>query len=273
MISAAHIEFHNNEFDGIKTVFISNRDIRCDYVPRKKTKEYRFTKNSVYLLIGNEEKTNNELIYVGETKQMGIRIDQHDRAKKFWDYAYVFYSSTDDLTKVDIKFLERLIYDNIIKAGRYKPDQSQPSNPHVTTMRKGELNEIFHTIKTILGGVFNVFPFKIEHEIFYLSGKDSKASGYLLGEGKKFVILKGSITTDNMAKNFEKDGSQNKLDELIKNNSMRKDKKSGKYEFLDNVICDSPSQASNLIYLGSTNGWEEWKNKDGYKLKGFREEE
>ncbi len=45
----------------------------------------------------------------------------------------------------------------------------------------------------------------------------------------------------------------------------------GYYQFNQTHIFNSPSGASDLIYLGATNGWKEWKNKEGKSLEKLRE--
>jgi len=44
----------------------------------------------------------------------------------------------------------------------------------------------------------------------------------------------------------------------------------GSYFFNVDYICSSPSQASDILSLASTNGWEEWKNKNNEKLDKLR---
>ncbi|MBQ1785669.1 MAG: DUF4357 domain-containing protein [Turicibacter sp.] len=44
----------------------------------------------------------------------------------------------------------------------------------------------------------------------------------------------------------------------------------GHYQFKGNHIFNSPSAASCIIYLASTNGWQEWKNEAGESLWKLR---
>jgi hypothetical protein len=44
----------------------------------------------------------------------------------------------------------------------------------------------------------------------------------------------------------------------------------GCYYFNVDYICSSPSQASDILSLASTNGWDEWKNKNNEKLDKLR---
>lgn len=249
---------------------------------------------AVYLLIGSDEEQG-DLIYVGETEEAAIRLLNHDKKKEFWDYAYFFFSNTHNLNKADVKFLEAKIYQMIKEAGRYKLENASiPKESHVYDIRQSELMDMFKTIEFILGGAFNLFPFKkvdlqlevnetkekinhlkkqldeLERETFYMTQKGADAKGYLLGEGKKFVVLKGSKTAsiEKAANSFKEISAATNLERLKKQGVLQEF--DGYYQFSEAHIFNSPSGASDLIYLGATNGWKEWKNKEGESLEKLR---
>ena len=151
------------------------------------------------------------MIYVGETEGASTRLLDHHKKKIFWDYAFFFMSNTGHLNKADVKFLESKIYHIIKEAGRYHLENTTiPKESHVHTIRKTELMDILKTIEFILGGAFNLFPFKkvdIEAdvantqsqinqlkqqldslEIFYMKQRQADARGYLIGEGKNLLF-------------------------------------------------------------------------------------
>ena len=249
---------------------------------------------AVYLLIGSDEEQG-DLIYVGETEEGSTRLLNHDKKKEFWDYAYFFFSNTHNLNKADVKFLEARIYQAIKEAGRYKLENATiPKESHVHDIRQSELMDMFKTIEFILGGAFNLFPFKkvdlqlevnetkekinhlkqqldeLEKETFYMTQKGADAKGYLLGEGKKFVVLKGSKTAsvEKAANSFKEISAATNLERLKKQGVLQEF--DGYYQFNEAHIFNSPSGASDLIYLGATNGWKEWKNKEGESLEKLR---
>nr|MDE5978151.1 GIY-YIG nuclease family protein [Turicibacter sp.] len=215
-----------------------------------------------------------ELIYVGETEESATRLLSHDKQKDFWDHAYFFFSRTHQLNKADIKFLEAKIYQMIRESGRYKLANSNiPKESYVHDIRQSELMDILETIEFILGGAFNLFPFKkiniplevgetkdkinrlkhrlveLEREIFYMNQKGADAKGYLIGEGKKFVVLKGSKTLliEKEATCFKTLSAAASL-ERLKNQEILQEM-NGYYQFTENYIFNSPSGASDLIYL------------------------
>ena len=291
MSIALQILLNDEEIDGKKTVYVANRDIRCEYVPRHKVSTFKSDYVAVYLLIGSDEEQG-DLIYVGETEEAAIRLLNHDKKKEFWDYAYFFFSNTHNLNKADVKFLEAKIYQAIKEAGRYKLENASiPKESHVHDIRQSELMDMFKTIEFILGGAFNLFPFKkvdlqlevnetkekinhlkqqldeLEKETFYMTQKGADAKGYLLGEGKKFVVLKGSKTAsiEKAANSFKEISAATNLERLKKQGVLQEI--DGYYQFNETHIFNSPSGASDLIYLGATNGWKEWKNKEGESLE------
>ena len=295
MSIALQILLNDEEIDGKKTVYVANRDIRCEYVPRHKVSTFKSDYVAVYLLIGSDEEQG-DLIYVGETEEAAIRLLNHDKKKEFWDYAYFFFSNTHNLNKADVKFLEAKIYQAIKEAGRYKLENASiPKESHVHDIRQSELMDMFKTIEFILGGAFNLFPFKkvdlqlevnetkekinhlqqqldeLEKETFYMTQKGADAKGYLLGEGKKFVVLKGSKTAsiEKAANSFKEISAATNLERLKKQGVLQEI--DGYYQFNEAHIFNSPSGASDLIYLGATNGWKEWKNKEGESLEKLRE--
>ena len=295
MSIALQILLNDEEIDGKKTVYVANRDIRCEYVPRHKVSTFKSDYVAVYLLIGSDEEQG-DLIYVGETEEAAIRLLNHDKKKEFWDYAYFFFSNTHNLNKADVKFLEAKIYHAIKEAGRYKLENASiPKESHVHDIRQSELMDMFKTIEFILGGAFNLFPFKkvalklevnetkekinhlkqqldeLEKETFYMTQKGADAKGYLLGEGKKFVVLKGSKTAsiEKAANSFKEISAATNLERLKKQGVLQEI--DGYYQFNETYIFNSPSGASDLIYLGATNGWKEWKNKEGESLEKLRE--
>lgn len=283
------------EIDGIKVASIANRDLEGIFIPRSKINLFEENKVAIYLLVGIDEKTEQETIYVGETEEVAKRITQHDKGKTFWDYAIVFISKTGDLNKADIKFLEYNIYEQIKGAARYKLENSSvPKESHVVNTRKAELFDYLETIKFILGAAYRIYPFKSiykqediqykkqyiellkneideeEKEIFYINKKEIQAKGYLLGEEKKFVVLAGSTGRIKLsATNLDLKSARCRLyDQLLAQGVI--EEQENNIIFTTEYIFNSPSQASDLLTLTSTNGWKTWKNSEEEELDKLR---
>ena len=55
MSIALQILLNDSEIDGKKTVYVSNRDIRCEYVPRHKVSTFVSDEVAIYLLVVVDE--------------------------------------------------------------------------------------------------------------------------------------------------------------------------------------------------------------------------
>ena len=53
MSIALQILLNDGEIDGKKTVYVANRDIRCEYVPRKKVSSFSSDESSGLFISGN----------------------------------------------------------------------------------------------------------------------------------------------------------------------------------------------------------------------------
>lgn len=86
------------------------------------------------------------------------------------------------------------------------------------------------------------------------------AKGILNDEG--FVILKGSKIKGKIANSLS--SSLIKYAERERNSKDIKDN-----VFVNNYLCSTPSMAAVIILGRNSNGYSEWKNKDGIKLKNL----
>lgn len=89
-----------------------------------------------------------------------------------------------------------------------------------------------------------------------MTQKGANAKGYLLGEGKKFVVLKDSYTApiEDMANTFKNIAGYRLIQFLLNQGIIKQI--DGRYKFQQTYIFNTPSAASDCIYLGSTNGWK-----------------
>ena len=110
---------------------------------------------------------------------------------------------------------------------------------------------------------------KIEEKIFYIKNSLVLAKGKLLKDGKSFELLKGSelLLEEKTKENILKTNLKI-LKELKENNLL--EKLEGKYILKENYILSTPSGASCLVLGKSSNGWINWKTRDGEILDKFR---
>lgn len=240
-------------------------------IPRSKMKEAKDLKGinntGIYILLGVDEDTGENRAYIGEAENIYIRLLQHNKNKEFWRECIVFVSQDNSLNKAHIKYIENKLYTKANKVGRYEIDQITPTKSSLDDA--DEIRAIKFLEKVVLlTSVYGYYIFdeilseensNKDNELLYLNNNNIEyAKGILTDEG--FVILKGSKIKDEIANSLSP--SLIKYVERERNSKDIKDN-----VFVNNHLCSTPSMAAVIILGRNSNGYSEWKNKDGIKLK------
>lgn len=94
------------------------------------------SKYGVYLLISED------MVYVGQAKDLSKRIKQHIIGKDWWDRVVVLTTSDDSLNRSDIDYLESVLIDKAQKNNKLDCDNKNKGNdPKVSKFRKVELEQ------------------------------------------------------------------------------------------------------------------------------------
>lgn len=241
-------------------------------IPRNKIKEAKELKSinntGVYILLGIDEKTGENRAYIGEAEDIYTRLLQHNKNKEFWRECLVFVSQDNSLNKAHIKFIENELYVKANNVSRYMIENN--SKPTKSTLdgadeiRAIKFYEKIMLLTSIYG--YHIFDEILSEEyknndrdLLYLTNNNIEyARGILTDEG--FVILKGSKIKDKIANSLSP--SLVKYAEKERNSQ---DIQNG--IFIRNHLCSTPSMAAVIILGRNSNGYNEWKNKEGRKLK------
>jgi hypothetical protein len=78
----------------------------------------------VYFLFGDNEKTGEPSVFIGEAEDCYNRFVQHNRGKGFLDSAVVIKFKTNSFTKAHTKYLEWHCYQQAAETNRYTLDNS-----------------------------------------------------------------------------------------------------------------------------------------------------
>ncbi len=165
----------------------------------------------VYFLIGRNDETDEEEVYIGETENVLMRLKQHLAEKDFWTESIVFISKDNNLNKAHIKYLEYHLYNMAKKSKRYVlVNNNTPAEVSISEMDCAEMNEFIDNMRLILGVLgHKILEPVIENEhgtniaTFYLQERSGvNASGRLVAEG--FAILRGSVVSKNVKKSLSK---------------------------------------------------------------------
>lgn len=250
---------------------VPTRTIQSIVIPRAEVSQAiksrsELNYNGIYFLFEEEgylQSNGETMVYIGESEDVAERLKSHVTKKQNWAVAIIFTttSSTNQLTKADIKYLENYCYQKALEANRYKLQQNIPKKSFVSESREADLNDIFQSISTLLS--FSGYPIFIpvnnekNQEIFYLKARNSDAKAIYTVDG--LTVLKNSrISPLSEGKGFVRQKLLNQLTNsgVISNEGI----------FLKDYTFSAPSTASDILAKGSYNGWTSWKNKNNQTL-------
>lgn len=254
----------------VKIAEITSRTVQAVLIPRSKL-DFASTRDElgnvgVYFLIGSDEEAK-PLLYIGEAEDCKKRLNDHNRTKDFWTHAIAIISKTQYFTKTHVKFLESYSYEQANKSTRFNLENSTiPTKPYVPEAVEADLLDNFDTIKVLVATLgYPLFDEitkpKKTREILICKGKNAHAEGEYTEDG--MVVFKGSKCNKNFtpsAGDSARRLQQKLIDEkvLMLENDL--------YVFTQDYIFSSPSSASDIVLARSSNGWTEWKYKNGQTL-------
>lgn len=238
-------------------------------IPRYKLKDASNLKcinnTGLYILFGNEVGTDKKIAYIGETENVLKRLNSHNKKKDYWNECIVFISENNSLNKAHFKYIEHELYVLAEKVNRYIiKNDATPNKSSLSTSDEIKSKKFIERIKTIT----SMMGFKLFIELIDTTKEEEKdvlfiknngieyAKGILTDEG--FVILKGSKIKEmspTLSKSLVKCCTRERNSEDVENGI-----------FINNHLCSSPSMAAVIILGRNSNGYTEWKNKNGVTL-------
>ncbi|CAL2086741.1 GIY-YIG nuclease family protein [Tenacibaculum sp. 190524A02b] len=256
---------------GVKEAELTNRLLKAMYFPRTamedagKRKVAKYT--GVYFLFGTDD-NGADKVYIGEGEDCWERIKDHHRKKEFWTEGVIIATKNDIYTKTEAKFLEHLCLKEAKEIGRYITTNDNGSKkPSIPETRIYDLEDNFETLKTLLGTLgFPLFrngeQKETQHtEYYYCKGKEASAKGILTDEG--IWILKDSVANLNETKS-PGNWVISMRKKLIDTNVLQEE--GNVLKFAKKVLFKSLSGASSVVLGRNSNGWIEWKDKNGKTL-------
>lgn len=113
--------YHNGQPDGIRTIRRSLSTMTTYVIPRPLLSEAKsitgINRHGIYYLINESEDNRIAQIYIGQTRNGILRLDDHNRSKDFWNKAIMFLAESKTFTLDMISGLEKYA---IIKAQESK---------------------------------------------------------------------------------------------------------------------------------------------------------
>lgn len=264
---------------GIRVAELTTSIVRVIEVPRTLLEQFKempeAERVAVYLLINDDEDNEYPAVYIGQTGGAGQRLVDHHRQKEFWNRALVVVSITDNLTQTHALYLEWLGIKLANEAGRYKVENGNAgSRPHTPAPMEADCQDIFDKLRTLVATLGQpVFePFAKARatdtassgvDTFYLQSPGKyEAVGEYTAEG--MVVLTGSKVRKDVTPSMANTALVPKRQALIEDGALKPE--GDFYVFQRDVLFKSPSGAAAIVRGASSNGWAEWRSKEGKSL-------
>lgn len=260
--------YHNGQPDGIRSIRRNLSTMTTYVIPRPLLSEAKnisgINRPGIYYLINEDDGNKIVQLYIGQTRNGITRLDDHNRSKDFWNKAIMFLAESKTFTLDMISGLEKFAIIKAQESKRYKVENNIVPKYEIDEYDLAAVEEIYDEIQFIMatqGYKMNDAKSTLnEADILHTTQNGIMAFGVYNGE--KFEVLDGSQINLDKPAHLQRYNRQR--EDLISQQSIVN--ADGKYILKVTVDFDTPSGASNFVLGGSTNGWVEWKNKDGKTL-------
>ena len=262
------IIYYNGQPDGVRSVRRHLSTITTYVIPRPLLSEAKkisgITRPGIYYLINENDENKIAQIYIGQTRNGVTRLDDHNRSKDFWNKAIMFLADNKTFSLDMISGLEEYAIIKAHEAKRYKVENSVKPKYEIDEYDLPSIEEVYDEIQFVmatLGYKMNdAKQTRNESEIFHTTRNGITAYGIYSGD--KFQVLEDSEI--NITKPVSLPKYNRQREELLQKGDISVNGK----KYVLNVILEfnTPSGASDFVLGVSTNGWIEWKNKNGKTL-------
>lgn len=270
MVTSKKLEiiYHNGQPDGIRSIRRHLSTMTTYVIPRPLLAEAKkitgINRPGIYYLINENDENKIAQIYIGQTRNGVVRLDDHNRSKDFWNKAIMFLADSKTFSLDMISGLEEYAIMKAHESNRYKVENSVKPKYEIDEYDLPSIEEMYEEIQFIMATqgykMDNAKMSMNEADIFQTSRKGIIACGVYGGD--KFQVFEGSEVNLEKPVHLEKYNRQRK--ELYEKGDIVKQE--DKYILTVTLEFNTPSGASDFVLGGSTNGWTEWKNKDGKTL-------
>lgn len=259
--------YHNGQPDGIRSIRRNLSTMTVYVIPRPLLAEAKtisgINRPGIYYLINENDDNKIAQIYVGQTRNGILRLDDHNRSKDFWNKAIMFLADNKTFSLDMISGLEKFAIIKAQESKRYKVENTVVPKYEIDEYDMASVEEVYDEIQFIMG----TQGYKMDNvksstssDIFHTTRNGISALG--IYDGEKFQVLEGSQININKPVHLARYNKQRA--ELLASGEISQ--VDGKYFLNITIEFNTPSGASDFVLGGSTNGWVEWKNSEGKTL-------
>ena len=260
--------YHNGQPDGIRSIRRHLSTMTTYVIPRTLLSEAKklsgINRPGIYYLISENDDNKIAQIYIGQTRNGVSRLDDHNRSKSFWNKAIMFLADNKTFSLDMISGLEAYAISKAHESNRYKVENAVNPKYEIDEYDLPLIEEVYEEIQFIMATqgykMENAKSTLNEANILHTTRNGITANGDY--DGECFEVLEGSEIYLAKPVTIEKYNVQRK--ELLDNGNIVLI--NNKYILKTTLTFNSPSGASDFVIGGSTNGWTEWKDKDGKTL-------
>ena len=263
------IIYHNGQPDGIRSIRRHLSTMTTYVIPRPLLSEAKklsgINRPGIYYLISENDDNKIAQIYIGQTRNGVVRLDDHNRSKDFWNKAIMFLADNKTFSLDMISGLEAYAINKAHDSKRYKVENSVNPKYEIDEYDLPLIEEVYEEIQFIMatqGYKMNNAKSSIdESKILHTTRNGISAFGIYNGES--FDVLEGS-QIDLDAEFFEWKSIKTQRQNSFNNGEIIQ--KDGKYYITVSITFKNPSAAAVFVLGHNANGWLEWKDKDGKTL-------
>lgn len=262
------IIYHNGQPDGIRSIRRHLSTMTTYVIPRPLLSESKkligINRPGIYYLISENDDNKIAQIYIGQTRNGVSRLDDHNRSKDFWNKAIMFLADSKTFSLDMISGLEAYAINKATDAKRYKVENTVNPRYEIDEYDLPLIEEVYEEIKFIMA----TQGYKMEHSQSTLNEANilhtTRNGIHALGvyDGDQFEVLEGSQI--DMSRKCHSEKVEKQRQTAVQNGNIVKD--GDQYILNMSISFTSPSTAAMFALGGSTNGWIEWKSKDGKTL-------
>ena len=122
------IIYHNGQPDGIRSIRRHLSTMTTYVIPRPLLSEAKkltgINRPGIYYLISETDDNKIAQIYIGQTRNGVVRLDDHNRSKNFWNKAIMFLADNKTFSLDMISGLEAYAIGKAIDSKRYKVENT-----------------------------------------------------------------------------------------------------------------------------------------------------
>ena len=262
------IIYHNGQPDGIRSIRRHLSTMTTYVIPRPLLSEAKklsgINRPGIYYLISENDDNKIAQIYIGQTRNGVVRLDDHNRSKDFWNKAIMFLADNKTFSLDMISGLEAYAIGKAHDAKRYNVENSVNPKYEIDEYDLPLIEEVYEEIQFIMA----TQGYKMDNSKSTLNDANTlhtTRNGILafgVYDGEHFEVLEGS-EIDMSRKCHSATMEKQRQTALANGDIICVD---GKYKLTVSVSFTAPSSAGMFVLGGAINGWVEWKDKDGKTL-------